>query len=77
VENLHPFTKDGLPEVYLALQSRRAHHGRLWIRVRIPGRPNGHKGWIPRDALGPLHTVTTALRIDKRRSRATLRRRDP
>jgi lipoprotein-anchoring transpeptidase ErfK/SrfK len=26
-----------------------AHHGR-WLRVRLPGRPNGHTGWIVRDA---------------------------
>ena len=48
---------------------------RVWIRVRIPGRPNGRKGWVPRDALGHLHAVTTALRIEKGRSRATLRRK--
>ena len=74
VGRLHPFTEDGFPEVYLALRSRRAR-GRLWIRLRIPERPNGRTGWVLRDALGPLHAVTTALRIDKRRSRATLRRR--
>ena len=64
-----------MPEVYLALSSRRSSDGRVWIRVRIPKRPNGHKGWVPRDALGPLRAVTTALLVDKRRSRATLRRR--
>jgi lipoprotein-anchoring transpeptidase ErfK/SrfK len=21
--------------------------GRTWVQVRLPGRPNGHKGWIP------------------------------
>jgi lipoprotein-anchoring transpeptidase ErfK/SrfK len=64
-----------VPEVYLALRSHRARGNRLWVRVRIPGRPNGRKGWVPRDALGRLHAVTTALRIEKARSRATLRRR--
>ena len=74
VARLHALTEDGMPEVYLALRSRRARH-RVWIRVRIPGRPNGRRGWVPRDALGHLHAVTTALRIDRVRSRATLRRR--
>ena len=74
VARLHAFTEDGFPEVYVALRSRLAG-GRLWIRVRIPKRPNGRSGWVPRNALGPLHAVTTALRIDKRRSRATLLRR--
>ena len=72
---LHASTEDGLPEVYLALSSHRSVNRRVWIRVRIPERPNGHQGWVPRDALGPLHAVTTALLIDKGRSRATLRRR--
>jgi hypothetical protein len=75
VARLHPFTEDGFPEVYIALRSHRAADDRLWIRVRIPERPNGRTGWVRRGALGPLHAVTTALRIDKRRSRATLRRR--
>ncbi len=74
VARLRGLTEDGMPEVYLALGSHRARSHRVWIRVRIPGRPNGRKGWIPRDALGHLHAVTTALRIEKGRSRATLRR---
>jgi L,D-transpeptidase catalytic domain len=74
VARLHPFTEDGYPEVYLALESRRLADGRVWIRVRIPARPNGRKGWVPRSMLGRLHAVTTALVIDRSRSRATLRR---
>jgi hypothetical protein len=75
VARLHALTEDGLAEVYLALASHPSRGHRVWIRVRIPGRPNGRKGWVPRDALGRLHAVTTALRIDKGRSRATLRRK--
>jgi hypothetical protein len=73
--HLRLLTEDGMPEVYLALRSRRTRSGRVWIRVRIPRRPNGRKGWVPRGALGRLHALTTALRIDKRHARATLRRR--
>ena len=75
VGRLHALTEDGVAEVYLALRSHRARDRRVWIRVRIPGRPNGRRGWVPRGALGHLHAVTTALRIDKERSRATLRRK--
>ena len=74
VGRLHALTEDGVPEVYLALRSHRTRRHGLWIRVRIPGRPNGRKGWVPRNALGHLHAVTTALRIAKVPSRATLRR---
>src|SRR3954453_9179515 len=55
--DLRAMTEDGVPEVYLALRSRRAANGRVWIRVRIPGRPNGRTGWVRRDALGRLHVV--------------------
>jgi hypothetical protein len=72
---LRAMTEDGVPEVYLALRSRRAAKKHVWIRVRIPGRPNGRTGWVRRDALGRLHVVRTALRIDRVRSHATLRRR--
>jgi lipoprotein-anchoring transpeptidase ErfK/SrfK len=67
-------TEDGYPELYLALSSREVAEGDVWIKLRIPARPNGQKGWVPREALGRLHVVRTALVIDLRRSRATLRR---
>ena len=57
-----------------ALSSRRDARDRLWLKVRIPGRPNGRKGWVRSTVLGPLHVVRTALLIDTRRSRAVLRR---
>jgi hypothetical protein len=74
VGRLRLFTEDGYPEVYLALRSRTTADGRVWIRIRIPARPNGQTGWVRRVALGPLHAVTTLLVIDRHRSRATLRR---
>jgi hypothetical protein len=74
VATLRLFTEDRFPEVYLALRSRRAADGRTWIQVRLPMRPNGRTGWVPEGALGRLNVVTTALVIDRRRSRATLLR---
>jgi hypothetical protein len=64
-------TEDGPPEVYLVLRSRRLE-GLTWLKVRIPGRPNGRKGWVPRDALGPLRVVRTKLLVDRRKLKATL-----
>jgi hypothetical protein len=74
VGRLRLLTEDGYPEVYLALRSRRARDGRVWLQVRIPARPNGQTGWVPQGALGVLDAVRTALTIDRRRSVATLRR---
>jgi hypothetical protein len=66
-------TEDGVPEVYLALQSRRAG-GAVWIEIRIPGRPNGRTGWVPRGALGALHRNDTQVRIDRATQRLELSR---
>ncbi len=74
VARLRYFTEDGYPDVYLLLRRRVDAVGREWIRVRIARRPNGQAGWVPRAALGPIHTVTAALVIDRRRLRATLYR---
>jgi L,D-transpeptidase catalytic domain len=70
---LRLLTEDGYPEVYLTLRSRRVH-GRVWIEVRLLGRPNGRTGWVPRAALGRLRVVTTVLEIYRRGARAVLRR---
>ena len=45
-----------------------------WLKVRIPGRPNGRKGWVRRGGLGKLRVVTTRLVINRRLLRATLYR---
>jgi L,D-transpeptidase catalytic domain len=74
VGRLRLLTEDGYPEVYLALRSRTRADGHVWLKIRIPARPNGQTGWVRRSALGPLHAVTTLLVIDRRRSRAMLRR---
>jgi hypothetical protein len=71
---LHFHTEDGPLEVYMALQSRVDDGGRTWLQIRVPGRPNGQKGWIPREALGPFHLVRTRLRVNRSTLRATLYR---
>lgn len=67
-------TEDGLPETYLLLDRREGPGGQDWVRLRIPARPNGRTGWVPRDALGDFHQVRTALLVDRKRLRVTVRR---
>jgi L,D-transpeptidase catalytic domain len=67
------WTEDRRPEVYLALSSRRVDGG-AWVRIRVPGRPNGRTGWVPEAALGALHVVRTRFVVDHRTLRATLYR---
>jgi hypothetical protein len=74
IARLHYYTEDGYPEVYVVLARYTDSQRRVWLKVRLPMRPNGRTGWVPRGALGGLHTVTTFLRVDKQRLRATLYR---
>ena len=71
VDRLRFWTEHERPEVYLVLASRRVH-GRPWLDIRLPGRPNGRTGWVPAGALGGLNVVHTELVIQRRAARATL-----
>jgi hypothetical protein len=48
-------TEDGFPEVYVLLAQTTDAQGRAWVRMRIPGRPNGRIGWVLQSALGEFH----------------------
>ena len=75
IKKLRSSTPDGTPELVLALSERRGRDGRLWVRVRLPMRPNGRKGWVRRGRLGAFRAVRTRLWIDRKRFVAKLYRR--
>jgi lipoprotein-anchoring transpeptidase ErfK/SrfK len=72
VGRLHFQTEDKQAEIYLALHSAVDSDGRTWVEIRIPKRPNGRKGWVAREALGPFTVVRTQLVINRTTLRATL-----
>lgn len=74
VGRLRYLTEDGTFEVYPILASHHDARRRVWLQIRLPMRPNGQTGWVLRDDLGPLHAVTTMLRVNRRTLRATLYR---
>lgn len=65
-------TSDRTPELVLALSELRRPNGSTWVRVRLPMRPNNSTGWVPRARLGRYYAVTTFMRVDRARLRATL-----
>jgi L,D-transpeptidase-like protein len=67
-------TPEGETNLVVAYAARRDADGRLWIRVPLARLPNGLMGWVPRDALGDLHSVHTHLVIDLARLTAVLLR---
>jgi L,D-transpeptidase catalytic domain len=65
-------TEDRVPELYLVLRSTRDAQGHVWLQIRVPRRPNGSKGWVSREAMGPLRIRTTALEVDQGALKARL-----
>jgi hypothetical protein len=72
VSVLHYLTEDGLPENYLLLAKMTDRIGRVWVRIRLPQRPNGLTGWVLRSSFGNFHKVTTRLVVDRRKLTITL-----
>jgi hypothetical protein len=67
-----PKTVDGLPNLVLALASRRDAFGRPWVRVRLAILPNNSTAWVRRESLGNLHLVRTRLVVDRAQLLITL-----
>lgn len=65
-------TEDRLPELYLALRAYTDPSGKEWVQIRVLGRPNNRKGWVPREGLGEYHVVRKQLVINRRTLKATL-----
>lgn len=61
----HLATEDGFPEVYVLLSSLTDARGRIWIQVRIPGRPNGRVGWVERASLGEFRVTHWLVEITR------------
>jgi hypothetical protein len=73
VGRLHFLTEDDQAEVYMALSKTRIERtGVTRIKVALPQRPNGVRGWVAASALGVLHTVRGRLVIRRSKLRATL-----
>jgi len=53
ITKLHWRTEDAFSEIYVLLRAHWDQRGREWIKLRIPGRPNGRTGWVQADALRP------------------------
>jgi len=58
---------------YLLLRQRPTKSG-SWVQLRIPGRPNGRIGWVPRGALDVFHHTNMQIVVDREAERLTLYR---
>jgi len=51
IRTLHEFRKDFRLQIVLAVGQARGPQGRRWVKLSLPGRPNGGRGWVPRAAV--------------------------
>ncbi len=77
VSKLRFLTELRAPEVYRVTgRAQNQDDDQAWLRIAVLGRPNGRVGWVPEDALGPLHEISETLVINRSRLRATLYKGD-
>ncbi len=65
IRRLQWYTESGFPEPYLMLRAHWDNRGREWVKIRIPGRPNGRVGWVLRSALGRAHVSHQAVVVNR------------
>jgi L,D-transpeptidase catalytic domain len=71
---LRQFRRDFRPTIVLAI-ARRTVAGRVWYRIRVPGRPNGRTGWVDAERLQWLRDVcNVALDLDLSERRLRVQR---
>jgi hypothetical protein len=75
VTRLNARTEDRTDELVSILARSKDRSGMWWLRVRLPIRPNGSTGWVPRIALGEIRRVDSWLKVDRGRFRLQLLRR--
>lgn len=72
IGKLHFNTEDGREEIYIALRQYTTPKGDVFVEIRVPGRPNGRKGWVPREGLGEFKVLRTHAVINRKTLRITL-----
>ena len=68
-------TGEGTDDLVLVLARTTDSQDRVWLKVRLPIRPNGSTGWVQEDALSELQPVDTWLKISTRTYKATVIKR--
>jgi L,D-transpeptidase catalytic domain len=71
IDHVRMETEDGFEEVYMLLASVVDAYGQEWVKLRIPGRPNGRTGWVVREALGGFHRTRWLIVISLHRRELT------
>ena len=65
-------TGEGTDDLVLVIARKTDDDEQVWLKVRLPIRPNGTTGWVREEALSSLQPVDTWLKISTKTYRATL-----
>ena len=71
VSKLTRKSPEGTDDLVMVLD-RTTVKDKVWLRVRLPIRPNGTTGWVPETALSELQPVDTWLKISTKTFKVTL-----
>jgi lipoprotein-anchoring transpeptidase ErfK/SrfK len=66
-------TPDGVLQSYVLLRQKQTRSG-SWVQLRVPGRPNGRVGWVPRRALDNFNRTSFEIVVNREADRLTLYR---
>jgi hypothetical protein len=72
IGRLRLLTEDGYAEVYLVLANYTDAAGRIWTKIRVPGRPNGRVGWVTRDSLGGFGGTRWLVVVNRKHLKMTV-----
>jgi lipoprotein-anchoring transpeptidase ErfK/SrfK len=73
VAKLQYLTPDGFLQSYVLLRERPTRSG-SWVLLRIPGRPNGRTGWVPRGQLDAFNHTNMQLVVNRASRRLSVYR---
>jgi lipoprotein-anchoring transpeptidase ErfK/SrfK len=65
VAKVRLYDPDGFLNVYVLLGSYVDAQGNEWVRVRVPGRPNGRVGWLRRELLGSFQYTRWRIVVER------------
>ena len=71
ITKLRTYTADGDLQSYVLLRERWTSSG-PWVQLRIPGRPNGRVGWVPRSVLDSFQVTHMQIVVDRETRTLTL-----
>ena len=71
ITKLREYTADGDFQSYILLGEHWTTTG-AWVKLRIPGRPNGRTGWVPRSALDTFEVTHMQIVVNRETRTLTL-----